>query len=499
MKKQTGLGSRFKALFHTIDLTQGKPGKVIFAFTLPIIFSYLFQQLYTLADAAICGQTLSSSEVAGVNDTFPLTFIFLQFAFGCTAGFCVITANKLGEHDRDGVRRSFAAQIILCLIVSVLLTGGSVLALPALLRWVGITPDNAEVYHAAYTYALIIFLGIGAQLFYNFICSILRSIGDSLTPLLFLIFSTILNVGLDVLLIVGFRMGVAGAAIATVLAQAISAAGCFVYTFLKYKELRLHKKDFKVNFRFYFDHLKQGIPLGLQFSVLAVGIIVMLGGFVAFDKLPDGTMAEGTPSQNGYGAANKMINFLMSPMSALGTAMVSYNAQNVGAGDDERVRKGMRSALLIMLAMYVVTAGIGLLLSINGAYMYLFLSADKITPATIRYGNLYLYADLPLFFILGTLFVLRNGVQGIGKSGYALDAGFAELLARIAIAVWLPPFVNGGAISAAASELSYFSLCLADPGAWLGAVLVLLFPYIHDIVRKKHKKSGCGSEMRTVL
>ena len=171
------------------------------------------------------GQTLTAQEVAGVNDTTSLVFIFLQFAFGVSAGFCVITSCSVGCRDQRGVRRSLATQIVLSAALTVLLTALALLLLNPMLAWINVTPDNQEVYQAAYTYCAIIFAGIGAQLFYNFICSFLRSLGDSVTPLLFLLFSTVLNVGLDLLFILVFRWGVAGAAIATVTAQLISTLG----------------------------------------------------------------------------------------------------------------------------------------------------------------------------------------------------------------------------------------------------------------------------------
>ena len=193
------------ALFQPVDLTQGTCWKTILVFSLPIILSYLLQQVDSISDAAIVGQTLTAQEVAGVNDTTSLVFIFLQFAFGVSAGFCVITSCSVGCHDQRGVRRSFATQIILSAALTVLLTAIALLLLNPMLAWLNITPDNQQVYRAAYTYCAVIFAGIGAQLFYNFICSFLRSLGDSVTPLLFLLFSTILNVGLDLLFILSFR------------------------------------------------------------------------------------------------------------------------------------------------------------------------------------------------------------------------------------------------------------------------------------------------------
>ena len=210
------------ALFQPIDLTEGPCWKTILRFSFPIILSYLLQQVYSISDAAIVGQTLSGEQVAGVNDIAPIVNIFLQFAFGVSAGFCVITSCNVGSHNQPGVRRSLATQIVLSAVLTLLLTALALALLNPMLAWINVTPDSGAVYTAAFTYCAIIFAGIGAQLFYNFICSFLRAMGDSVTPLMFLLFSTVLNVGLDLLFILSFGWGVAGAAIATVLAQLIS-------------------------------------------------------------------------------------------------------------------------------------------------------------------------------------------------------------------------------------------------------------------------------------
>ena len=195
-RKQGGLGT----LFRPVDLIHGSCWRAILAFACPIILSYLLQQIYTISDAAIVGQTLTAQEVAGVNDTSALIFIFLQFAFGVSAGFCSVTSCRVGAHDDAGVRRSLAVQFLLSGILTVLLTALALALLDPMLAWINVTPESGEVYRAAHTYCAVIFAGIGAQLFYNFVCSFLRSMGDSATPLAFLLFSTVLNVGLDLLL-----------------------------------------------------------------------------------------------------------------------------------------------------------------------------------------------------------------------------------------------------------------------------------------------------------
>lgn len=468
--------------FRPRDLTEGAPWKTILAFAFPIIISYLLQQVYTISDAAIVGQTLTAGEVAGVNDTSSLIFIFLQFAFGVSAGFCVVTAAEVGARDDAGVRRSLSSQIILSAALTVVLTGLALLLLRPMLAWINVTPDSPEVYRAAYTYCAIIFAGIGAQLFYNFICSFLRSMGDSVTPLLFLLFSTILNIGLDLLFIVSFRWGVAGAAIATIMAQLISTAGCFLYAFIKYPKIRLRREDWKITGRDILRHLNQGLPLGLQFSVLAIGIIVMQSVVVKFDIL-GGEMVSHA-AQNGFGAANKLNSLLMTPLNGLGAAMTSYTAQNKGAGRPDRIKKGTVQALMMVSALAGFSILLGLWLSVGGSYLKIFLSADKITAETIRYGNTYLYVDLAMYLFLGFIFVVRNCVQGIGESRFILGVGTAELAGRVAVCLVLPALLAGGEVSAAAPRLAFYALCAADPAAWIAADAVLMIPFLRDIMRK---------------
>lgn len=484
-RQKTSFRQTIKNLFKPLDLTTGSSFAAIVKFTIPIIISYFLQKLYILSDAAICGQTLSANEVAGVNDTSPIVFIFMQFAFGCTAGFCVVISNRLGARDEHGVKKSFATQIMLCAAITVLLTALSVALIKPMLAWVNVTEQNPEVYNAAYNYCFVIFLGIFAQLYYNLALSVLRAIGDSLTPLMFLSVSTVLNIVLDIVFIKVFGWGVIGAATATVLTQFLCTVACFVYIFVKYKHIWPGKDCYKASRKELWAHLRQGLPLGMQFSVLSIGLIVMLSETVKFDILPSGLMVEGNPAQNGVGAANKLIDFCMSPLAALGTAMVSFNAQNLGAGKVDRVKKGTNQALLIGLVLSVICAGAGLLLSINGAYQHIFLSEDKISAESLRFGTTFLYVDFGLFPLLGALFVLRNSVQGIGESIWTLAAGAGELVARVVVCSFLPSLVNGSAVNALASNASYVALCFGDPMAWLFATGVLLYPYFRHILFRR--------------
>ena len=460
-------------MFKNMDLTKGSIWKSIILFSLPIFLSYFFQQLYNITDAAICGFYLTGDEVAGINNTGALNFMILQFAFGCMAGFSVVTANAIGKKDLEESRRSLLCQMMLAGVISVLLTAFALLTLNPLLSFLGITEEsNINIYNASYTYTFIIFLGCFTQVFYNLAVCFLRALGDSKMPLLFLIGSAILNVFLDLLLIAGVKMGVAGAALATVISQLVSAVLCYIYIFVKMKDYRFKKSDFKFEKGFVFRHIKLGIPLGLQSSILAIGLIMMQGTMIQFDLRPDGTL--GNEVQLGYTTACKLSSFFATPYNALGTAMISYVGQNYGAKDLTRIKKGIKQATLISVIMFVVLTTIGLLLTINGAYMNIFLSQDKITSDVIKYGNLYLYCAIPFHLSLCGVFLYRNSLQGLEKPLFPFLAGVVELFARMLVCIFLPTMVNGGPINNMASDASYIAFCFADIASWVLATVTLL-------------------------
>ncbi len=493
---------RKRKLFDPVDLTSGSIYKCLIAFLIPIVLSMLFQQLYTLTDALIVGQTLSETEVAGVNSSTPLVYIVLQFGMGCTAGFSVLISVKIGTKDVSGTRKSFFVQIILSLIISAILTVVGILLIPTLLKWLGIAPSTTDLamqeeYQAAYTYLLWIYIGIVFQVFYNLIVSVLRALGDSLTPFLFLVGSTILNVGLDLLFIMVFKWGVAGSAVATVISQGLAAIGAFIYAWKKYEVLRIRKEDVKAPFKLYGKHLYNGLPMGFQFSVLEIGIIVMQSAIIAFDVDPSGAMVAGLPAQLGYGVACKIFGLLMTFLNGLGTAVLSFVSQNMGAEEYKRVKKGIRAALIIGIFLWLFIVLVGMLLTIDGAYQRLFLSPEKVTSESIKYGNTYLYVSVPLMLILMVLFVVRNVLQGMQKPLWPFLSGVGELVARVAVCLFLPALFNGGPVNSEASLYAYIATCSADPAAWILNVLVSL-PALLVMIKRIGKLEKQQEEKRIV-
>ena len=480
------LTNSLKNLFKPVDLTTGKPYKQIIIFMLPILISYVFQQVYTISDAAIVGKYLSAPEVSGVNVVYSLIFIVLQFAFGCSSGFSVISSNYAGEKNEEGIRKSFATQIFLSLIISIILTILAVFLIPPLLSYINLKPTDAD-YQFAKTYLFIIYLGLFTQVFYNLIVSVLRSIGDSLTPLLFLIGSTILNIILDFVCILVFKWGVAGAALATVFSQFIAFIACLIYSLVKYPFFRVKLSDFKMSLKFMYDHLKLGLPLAFQFSILAIGLITLEKAMVKFDI--GNSLLYGKEVFNckiAYGAAVKFNDFLMCPLSALGTACLSYSGQNYGAKDVKRLKLGLKQALILMFIIYLILVIIGVACSINGNFTELFLSSDNNNDRVRFYASTYMIIDSCMYFSLGLLFIGRNYLQGLGKSLYPFLAGICELVGRVVIAEFMPSLVDK---ANPYSDRAYISVCFSDSLAWIFAFLVLMIGiYIYIIKGKSFKE-----------
>lgn len=487
------LFKKFKSLFDQIDLTKGNIPKVLLTFFVPIVLSMIFQQIYTLTDTIIVGQTLSQQEVAGVSSSSVLVWIILQFGIGATSGFSVVISERIGAKDVDGARKSYAVQIILCIIVSLILTVVGICLIPTMLKMINIVdnqldPVMQEEYNAAYTYVLIIYIGTIAQVFYNLMVSILRALGDSFSPFVILVASTIINVFLDLLFIVVFKMGVAGSAWATVISQGLAAIAAIIYTYKKYEWLRIKKSDWKFSSPFLMRHLKNGLTLGFQFSILEIGIIIMQRAVNSYDINPDGTLVNGVPAQVGYGAASKVFGFLMCFLNALGIAVLSYISQNYGAKQTDRIKKGTIISFVIGLALWILIMLIGLLSTIKGGYLYVFYSKDKINENSIKYGNLYLYIAVPLMIILMILFLARNILQGFEKPLFSFLSGVGELVARTLICLFVPTLVNGGPINSNASNLSYQFVALADPLAWIAAVAIMIVPVIKLVFFPKKEK-----------
>ncbi len=485
---------KFKKLFDPIDLSHGNIWKDILMFSFPIMLSTLLQKIYSLIDTIICGQTLPDAAVAAVTNTTTIVFLTLQFSIGCASGFSVVLSKKIGQKSIEGARKSIWTQLVLSTIITIILSIVGCLTLDYLLAWIGIYPSATDAYmqaeyEAAKTYLLIIVGTSFSQIFYNLAVTCTRAYGDSFTPFVFLLISTVLNVVLDLVFIIVFDWGVAGAAWATVVAQALAGFLSWFYLFYHYKELRLHKEDLKITWKDVVEHLKNGLPLAFNFSILSIGTIIMTGAVISFDRLPNGNMNPALPAQLGYGVASKVITIAMGFQESLGLAMISFMAQNLGAGRHDRIKKGFHVSLIYGLIITVLINVVTLSLTINGAYQYLFLSASKVTPESIKWGNAYLYTAVPMMFILLLLFIFRNCLEGLEKALWPFLAGIAELIARVLICSFLPSIINGGAINSEASVWAFVGVSAGDPGAWICATLTMIIPMLLAIYKPKIKET----------
>ncbi|MFR8859135.1 MAG: MATE family efflux transporter, partial [Enterococcus faecium] len=327
------------------DLTKGSPAKLILLFTVPLLIGNVFQQFYNMIDMIIVGQTLGKNALAAVGATGSLTFLIIGFAQGLTAGLAIITAQRYGAKDYRGLKKSFAASVVISLVVTVILTVLSLLFIRPMLQLMQTPP---EILDQAQTFISIILLGIFASVSFNLLSNVIRALGDSRTPLFFLIIAVIINVVLDLIFIIYFGMGVEGAAIATVIAQVSSSVLCLVYIKKKMPLLQLRKKDFNFDKEEFRVHLNAALPMAFQSSIIAVGAIVLQA---ALNSL-------GTDVVAAQAAAGRIDQFANQPMMSFGIAMATFTAQNYGAKEYGRILQGVRQTLLMSVGFSLLAGAI---------------------------------------------------------------------------------------------------------------------------------------------
>lgn len=446
-------------------MTAGKPMKIILDFTIPVFIGNVFQQFYNMVDAIIVGKFVGTKALAAVGSTGTIMFLILGFLTGLTAGFTVLTAQKFGAGKMDEMRQTVGNAAILSVIVSVVMTAVSMIGMHSLLKLMN-TPS--DIFKDAYAYIMIICGGIFAQVLYNILASILRALGNSKTPLYFLILAALLNIVLDLVFIIVFHMGAAGAAWATVVSQGVSGLLCLIYIIKAVPELHLSRDDWKYRPSLAKNQISVGIPMGLQYSITAIGAMMVQS---ALNIL-------GAYAVAAFTAGQKVENIFSQAYVALGTAMATYNAQNVGAGNVQRVREGFRSAHIIGVAYAIVT---GMILIFWGKYFaYLFISdnIDSVLPMVDTYVKCVGFFMIPLHFVN----VLRNGIQGMGYGLLPMMSGVAELAGRGVTAV------------VAAHKRSYIGACLASPAAWVVATLLLIAMYFYVIKDTERKLGGIKND-----
>ena len=444
------------------DLTVGSPMKLILSFMLPLLFGLLFQQFYSMVDTVVVGKFLGVDALAGVGSTGSINFMVLGLCNGVCAGFAIPVAQKFGQKDFEGLRRFVGNMIWLGIAIALLVTLLTTTLCGQILRWMD-TPQ--ETFSFAYDYIWVIFLGIPATMLYNLLSGVIRSLGDSKTPLVFLILSSLLNVALDVLFIVLFRMGVAGAGWATLLSQMISGLMCLGFIIKRFPLLHLGREDLQFRWVYARHLLNMGLPMGLQYSINAIGSILLQ---TAVNGLGANAMAAVT-------AGSKVYMLCACPYDAIGTTAATYAGQNLGAGKPERVHRGVRACTVLGV---VYAAGIFLAMYFLGSQLCLMFLDTKDAAAVAAIGVLsrqFLLTNLVFFVPLLFVNLLRFTIQGLGFSEFAVFAGVFEMVARGVFGLCLVPW------------LGFPAVCFASPAAWVMADL-FLFPAYYACMKKRGYK-----------
>lgn len=441
----------------TNDMTSGKPVKLILAFSIPMLIGNIFQQFYSMVDTIVVGRFIGVDALAAVGATGAMSFLVLGFILGLTNGFSVIVAQRFGANDKDGVRKAVAMSVYLSIGSTIVITAISLLGAMPLLEIMN-TPSN--IIKDSFSYISIIYGGTLVVIFYNLFSSILRALGDSKTPLYFLIISSVINVILDIVLVVVIPLGVKGTAIATIISQGISCVLCFIYMKHKFPILKLTKKDWKVEVPLMRRLLVIGVPAAIQYSIIAIGIMILQ---FAINGLGSDVVAA-------YTAASKVEQLVTQPGVTFGTAMATYAAQNLGARKYNRINDGVKSCVIISTIANIIS---GLVLVFLGRYLTkLFVSGDA--GNVIEVAQQYLNTISVFLWILGLLFIYRNTIQGMGNASVPMAAGIAELVMRIIAAIGLSRLFG------------YTGICFASPIAWIGSVAILLTSYYKIIYSYKN-------------
>lgn len=445
----------------TRDLTQGSPMKLILGFMLPLMLGQLFQQVYSMVDTAVVGKFLGVTALAGVGSTGAVNFLVLGFCSGICEGFAIPVAHKFGQRDYSGLRRFAANAVYLAAAFAAVIT----LAACVFCSWIlEATNTDAAFFQEAYDYLFVIFLGIPAIMLYNLLAGFLRAMGDSRSPLYFLLISSVLNIALDLMFVCWFHMGVAGPAWATVISQAVSGLGCLVYMLKRFDILKMTGDEHKPSL-FHMRRLcAMGIPMGMQYSVTAIGSVVLQSGINSF----------GTLHVAAVSASDKVQGLFTTPVTSIGTTMANYVGQNVGALRFDRVRAGVRSAVLMGVIYAVASLAIIVPFGDNIAMLFLDTKDTETLGQVLSLTQQYLNIQALHLFVLHLIFVYRCSIQSMGYSKFTIFAGALELVARCGITwVFTPLF-------------GFDALCWACPIAWVAADLFLI-PGYYICIRKMEK------------
>ena len=440
------------------EMTVGKPLTLIFSFTLPLLLGNVLQQTYSLIDAAIVGKFLGINALASVGASTSVVFLILGFCNGCCCGFGIPVAQKFGARDYETMRRYVVVSLQLAVVMSISVALITSLFCSDILRIMQ-TPEN--IFKDAYLYLLVTFIGVPCTFFYNLLASIIRALGDSKTPFYFLMFSTVLNVLLDLFCILVLGWGVLGAGVATVVSQGVSAVLCYFYMYRHFPIIQGDKNDRKFRSRLAGHLLGIGVPMGLQFSITAIGSIM----------LQSANNALGTACVAAFTSAMRIKMFFLCPLESLGMAMATFSGQNYGAGKPERIWSGIKASTLMMVIYTAVT----FLILMLGAKSFALIFVDPSEIEILEKTELFLHISVSFFPMLGLLCILRYTIQGVGYTNLAMFSGVSEMIARILVSIYAVP------------AFGFIAVCYGDPMAWIAADLFLIPAFIYVYRRLKRQ------------
>lgn len=438
----------------TKDMTSGSTMKLILGFAVPLLMGMLFQQVYSLVDTIIVGRFLGVSALAAVGATGSINFLIVGFCQGICNGFALPVAQRFGAKDYDGLRKYVGNSAVLSIIFGGAITLITVIACRPILE---LMQTPADIIDLSYHYIVVIFAGIPAIMLYNILSAYLRSLGDSITPVIFLVLSAGLNIGLDLLFIVTFHWGVFGAAFATVLSQAVSGILCLILIIKKFDLLHLKREDWKLDWGYSRYLLIMGLPMGLQYSITAIGSVILQASVNTLGSTAVASMTAGS----------KISMFVVCPFDALGSTMATFGGQNVGAGRLDRLGRGLRSAV-ILGAIYSALILV-VLIFFGRNLILLFVSAKE--AAVIAQAKQFLVTNAAFYLMLALVNIVRFLIQGMGFSGFAVFAGVFEMVARTLIGLVFVPIFG------------FTAACSANPLAWIFADCFLIPAFFH--CRKK--------------
>lgn len=440
------------------NMTEGEPLKLILPFMVPLLIGNVFQQLYSIADVIIVGRTIGMEALAAVGAVTPLFMFTMVLTIGLSNGCTVVTGQRYGAGDMSGMRRSIATCTILSVLFTIFIMLLSHLLIDKALFWMNIP---AELIPDSRAYVIIFIDGLFAMMGYNLLSGIMRSLGDSKTPLYFLIISSVINIILALVFILYLGWGVPGSAIALVIAQAISVLLCLGYIYKRFPQLHLSRRDINLDWPEVWEHLRMGLPMAVQFSVLGMGIIILQSVCNKF----------GGQQIAGFTAATRVEQMAIQPMISAGIAMAVFTAQNYGARRFDRIRAAVNKCSLLSLGFSLFAAVCMFFFGENIIGVFLENPASEVMEA----AHLYILCTVPVYFFLSQIFIYRNACQGMGIGLVPMMAGLVELVMRSGAAVLL------------SEDYGYLGACIASPIAWTCCAISVFCAY-HYFIRVLEKK-----------